>query len=356
MAYISPTKVFQHVDRLARWKSGEKAAPVTVEWDLSNRCYLGCEACHFAHTHTKGPWAAVKDRKLPMAWEGTGDLADTGLVLRGLSEMASSGVRGVVWSGGGEPTTHPNWQPIVEHAANAGLHQGMYTAGGLLNFESAKFLSERASWVVVSLDTLDDKTYAKEKRVKPELFYRACDGIQHLIGRKAVIGVSFLLHENNWPDAPAMRRLALGLGASYVTFRPRIDTQPDNPAVITSNREWVTDAIPMLRLEAEHPQVECSPERFEQYRDWTGHGYKECHGIKFNTTVTPDGRVWVCLQRRGVQGSCIGDLTKMSFDEVWLQHPGVWTDFTECRAMCRLHLVNQQVAEVFSSHPHAAFV
>ena len=45
MAYISPTKALQHVDRLALWKQGRKASPVTIEWDLSNRCYLGCEAC-----------------------------------------------------------------------------------------------------------------------------------------------------------------------------------------------------------------------------------------------------------------------------------------------------------------------
>jgi MoaA/NifB/PqqE/SkfB family radical SAM enzyme len=355
MSYISPTKVFQHIERLAMWKDGKKAAPITVEWDLSNRCYLGCEACHFAHTHTRGPWVR-QDRRLPMAWEGTGDVADTGLVLRGLSQMAAAGVRGVVWSGGGEPTTHPDWPVIVEHAVGAGLQQGMYTAGGLLTSEKGQWLSDRATWVVVSLDAWTAETYATEKRCPPDLFYRACDGIQHMIGRKAVVGVSFLVHEGNWREMTAMRRLALGLGASYVTFRPRIDTQPDAPGVITSSRAWVTEALPALHEQAAHARVECNPDRFEQYRDWAGHGYTTCHGIKVNATITPDGRVWVCLQRRGVQGSVVGDLRRETFEELWLKHPGVWTDFAECRAMCRLHLVNQQLAEVFSSHPHGAFV
>ncbi len=355
MTYISPTKALQHVDRLADWKLGKKPAPVTVEWDLSNRCHLGCESCHFAHTHTKGPLTRT-DRSFPTAWEGTGDLADRSLVERGLKEMANAGVRGVVWSGGGEPTTHPSWEAIVEHADSLGLQQGMYTAGSLLTAESGQHLSELASWVVVSLDTLDAPTYAKYKRTVPKMFDRACDGIQFLVGRKAVVGVSFLLTGENWQQAPEMRNLGLGLGGTYVTFRPMIETKADDPATITSDRSWITDAIPMLRELSGQPGVECNPERFEQYRDWTGHGYKVCHGIKLNATITPDGRVWVCLQRRGMQRSQVGDLTKESFESLWDKHPGIWTDFTECRAMCRLHLVNQQLEQVFEAHPHASFV
>ena len=355
MAYISPTKALQHVDRLAAWKAGVKPAPVTVEWDLSNRCYLGCEACHFAHTHTRGPWVH-QERRLPMAWQGTGDLASPDVVERGLREMATLGVLGVVWSGGGEPTTHPQWQYLIDYAARQGFKQGMYTAGGLLTADSGRHLAERAEWVVVSLDAIDEHTYAIEKRCPPDLFGRACDGVQALAGHQATVGVSFLLHAGNWRHARGMRRLALGLGASYVTFRPRIDTQPDNPGVITSDRSWVTLALPLLQELATLDKVEVSPERFEQYRDWAGHGYSQCHGIKLNATITPDGQVWVCLQRRGMQASAVGDLRVESFGELWARHPGVWTDFAECRAMCRLHLVNQQLVPVFSQRPHVAFV
>lgn len=355
MAFIAPSKVLQHVDRLAAWKLGKKPAPVTVEWDLSNRCYLGCEACHFAHTHTRGPWVR-QSRVLPMAYEQTGDLADTPLVERALGEMASAGVRGIVWSGGGEPTTHPDWPAIIEWAAQAGLEQGMYTAGGLLTPDSGAWLAQRATWVVVSLDAIDAATYAEEKRCPAHLFDKACAGIQALVGHKATVGVSFLLHEENWGQVVTMRRLALGLGASYVTFRPRIDTRPDKPNVITSDRSWISAALPLLRRIAAESKVECSPERFEQYRDWTSHGYSTCHGIKVNATVTPDGRVWVCLQRRGVQGSMVGDLRQESFESVWDRHPGVWRDFEGCRAMCRLHLVNQALVPVFEPRQHTAFV
>jgi MoaA/NifB/PqqE/SkfB family radical SAM enzyme len=354
-AFIGPTKVFSHLGRLTRWAEGDRSAPVTVEWDLSNRCYLGCEACHFAHTHTRGPWT-VQDRRLPMAWDGTGDLADIVMVKRALLEMAAAGVQGVVFSGGGEPTTHPQWTEAVQSATDCGIEVGMYTAGGLLTSDSAKILADSATWVVVSLDAADPETYAAEKRVKGDQFPRAVAGIRAISGRKARIGVSFLMHAKNWRQMWDFRDFARHLGADYVTFRPRIDTSPDDPGTITSDRHWIDAALPLLRDMSTQVDVECDPDRFLAYRHWEGHGYSTCHGIKLNATVTPDGRVWVCLQRRGVQGSSIGNLTTTTFREIWANHPGVWTDFRECRAMCRLHLVNQQLAEVFAPRQHTAFV
>ena len=356
MTYVAPSKVFAHLDRLSAWQRGETPAPVTIEWDLSSRCYLGCQSCHFAHTHTKGPWVR-KDRRLPMAFESVGDLADVSVVIRGLTEIAAAGVRGVVWSGGGEPTTHPAWTDIVEHAAHVGLQQGMYTAGGLLTQTTAPWLAREVQWVVVSLDACDRETYRTEKGV--DGFEAACTAIAAMAATRhtgAVVGVSFLLHEGNWHQALAMLSLARTLGATYATFRPTIETSPDQPAVCTSDREWVSVCEPILREIAKEPDVECDVDRFLAYRDWTGRSYETCHGIKLNATITPDGRVWVCPQRRGMPGSEIGDLRRESFADLWARHPKQWTDFAQCRLMCRLHLLNEQLSPVLRAYQHEAFV
>lgn len=354
MTFITPNKVLGHLDRLAGWQRGEKPAPITVEWDLSNRCYLGCGYCHFAHTHTKGPWAN-KLRLLPMAWDGVGDLAETGMVTRALGEMARAGVHGVVWSGGGEPTIHPQWTTIVRHAHGVGLKQGMYTAGGLLTEESAHDLASLATWVVVSLDAADRESYRSEKGV--DGFEAACRGTMRLadVG-KATVGASFLLHERNWYRAEEMLKLARALGATYAMFRPTIETTPDSPATVVADRAWITKALPMLERLSLEPDVECHASRFEAYRDWKGRDYETCYGIRVNATVTPDGRVWVCPQRRGIPGAEIGDLRRESFSALWARHPGQWTDFSDCRVMCRLHLMNQTLSQVFAQRPHEAFV
>lgn len=356
MSYVNPRKAFTHLDRLVAWKHGEQPAPVTLEWDLSNVCSLGCQSCHFAHTHVAGPWAGQAVR--PTGYADTGRLADPVLVQRGLREASQAGVIGVVWSGGGEPTLNPAWPEIVAYGASLGLQQGMYTLGGHLDAEKAAQLSASLAWVVVSLDSADRATYAAEKRVPEARFVDACRGISELATarRGAVVGVSFLLHAKNWERADEMRALGLSLGADYVTFRPTIETSPEAPGVPVGDRRWIREALPTLAWLANLPDVECDPERFAMYAGWTDHGYTACHGIKLLAAVTPDGRIWVCPQRRGVEGSCIGDLRVESFAQVWARHPRAWTDFSACRAMCRLHLVNQQLAPLFEAYQHEAFV
>lgn len=356
MTYISPSKVFAHMDRLVGWQHGQTPAPVTVEWDLSNRCVLGCQSCHFAHTHTRGPWTS-KERLLPMAFEDVGDYANPTVVKRGLTQMAAAGVKGIVWSGGGEPTTHPQWLSCLEHAKAVGLQQGMYTLGGLLTPQTAEALGGLATWVVVSLDCVDALSYHLEKGVHQDRFTAVCDGIRWLsAAQKATVGVSFLLHGANWHTAEDMLALARRLGATYTTFRPTIETSVQNPAVCLEDRRWIADALPMLERLAAEPDVECDPSRFAAYQDWRHRSYDTCYGIRLNATVTPDGRVWVCPQRRGIEGSCLGDLRTESFADLWARHPGQWTDFTDCRVMCRLHGVNEQLAAVYQPRAHEAFV
>lgn len=351
MSFITPSKVFRHLDRLAQWERGGSASPVTVEVDLSNRCSLGCQSCHFAYTHVAGP---RKGSAAPEGFSSTGQLADLDVFTRAFREMREAGVRGLVFTGGGEPTLHPQFEEFVRAAE--GLELGMYTLGGHLPDARAVLVRERFTWMVVSLDTVDATTYAREKRVPESRFQEACRGVRRVAGGRATVGVSFLLHAGNWQQIEQMVALGDTLHADYVTLRPTIETDTSDLSRIAGDRSWVTDALPTLIRVAASPYVEVDPDRFVAYRDWQGHGYPTCYGIRLVTQITPDGRVWVCPNRRGIAGSELGDLTRESFAEIWQRHPGQWSDLSGCRAMCRLHKVNTTLAQVYAPRPHEAFV
>lgn len=230
----------------------------------------------------------------------------------------------------------------------------MYTCGGLLTAASSSALASMASWVVVSLDTPDADTYAAEKGVPASRFLSACSGLTALIGSKATVGASFLLHADNWQRADEMLTLGRHLGAHYVTFRPAIQTAQDRPGVPTGDRSWVLQAMPSLVALSNAADVELDVDRFLAYAAWTDHGYSQCHGVQLNTTITPDGRVWLCPQRRGV--SALGDLRRESFTDIWARHPRTFTVDAGCRAMCRLHPVNETLAALRTPRAHEAFV
>lgn len=358
MTYINPrTKVFSHLSRLQMWQRGGRPSPVSLEVDLTARCSLGCQSCHQAHTHSRGPWTS-RLRVLPQGFEAIGDVADTATTLAWLPQARAAGVQAVVWTGGGEPTLHPDWEPIVAHAFTLGFQQGMYTLGGHLDAGSGRFLAERAAWVVVSLDCADAATYAAEKGVPPARFDAACAGVRALVGYQAVIGVSFLLHAGNWRQAPRMLALARELGATYATFRPTVEVSQAHPGRLLGDRAWVhtAEASRLLLDLSQAPDVEYDPDRFYAWAAWTQHDYRTCYGIRLNATITPDSRMWTCVNRRGLSDSLLGDLRRESFMQAWSRHPGHWAVDGQCRAMCRLHPVNQTLAAVFAPRTHEAFI
>lgn len=357
MKYIDPhNKLLAHPDLLAAWKRGEKPAPLTVEWDLSNRCDLKCNGCHFAYTHTRGPWAHHADK--PYGAIPGGDLADTQLVRQGLYDMARAGVKSIIWSGGGEPTLHPDFDLIVDTAFALGFEQGIYTHGGHITPERATLMGHKMTWAVISLDAATEEEYAKYKGVGVTKFHDACNGIYNLSqAGGCVVGVSFLLSKDNWQQAWAMLDLARSFGASYTTFRPLVSYAMDDPAAPDKSAGWITDALPLLETLSRLPDVECLPERFIEYRDWKRERpYQTCYGIRFNTTITPNGKVWVCPNRREFPGSAVGDLNTQSFSEIWAAHPGEWLDFEKCRIFCRLHMVNETAWEIFRPRQHVNFI
>jgi hypothetical protein len=107
---------------------------------------------------------------------------------------------------------------------------------------------------------------------------------------------------------------------------------------------------------ANEDDVEVDVARFLAYRDWQGHGYAACQGIRLNATVTADGRMWVCPQRRGSRNGLLGDLSRESFAAIWARHPRSFTVDAGCRVMCRLHPVNEQIAALDAPRLHGSFV
>lgn len=356
--YIDPrNKVLWHTQRLAEIKAGLKPAPVNVEIDLSNRCSLGCEWCHFAYTHTRGPLAGKRE-KPPDAVPG-GDVMDTVLALDIVDQLAATGVKSVTWTGGGEPTLHPEFNRIVVHTASTGLDQGIYTHGGHINEQRARLMKQHLEWVYVSLDECDADSYKRSKGV--DRFEAACDGIRNLVNAEgdATIGVGFLLHEGNRGAIFDMIDLAfgprMGLEADYVQFRPTILYDQEQPNTPAKAPEWIDEVIPGLQRYDDVPTVLADVERFEMYRDWSGRGYGTCYWTTVQTVITPNGKMWTCVNKREHAGECLGDLSEEDFTTIW-QRSGPYSVNSDCRVMCRGHIGNITLDSVMTQPEHENFI
>lgn len=353
--YIAPrSKLYAHLDTLAAIKRGEKPAPVNVEIDLSNRCSLGCSWCHFAYTHTKGPLAGKMEK--PEGHIDGGDLMDTELAIRILSQLYAAGVKSITWTGGGEPTLHPQFNQIAGCAFLSGFEQGIYTHGGHIDEERAEILKYAFTWVFVSLDECTPETYQVSKGVNR--FEAATDGIRRLVAAegKATIGVGFLLHRNNFHQVPRMVELGHELGVDYVQFRPAIQFDPKEPGQVAENTAWVPWAIGFLNAYQGDKFVIADLDRFKMYAGWKGHGYDACYWSALQTVITPNGRVWRCANKREHPDALLGDLSQESFADIWARSGGPCSVDGKCRAMCRGQIPNIQLEPMMAEQVHGNFI
>lgn len=356
MTYIDPkAKLFWHLDKIHQVRTtGTTTAPVNVEIDLSNRCSHGCSFCHFAYTHTRGPLAGKVDR--PDGAISGGDLMDYTLAQRVIAGAAQMGVKSVTFTGGGEPTLHPQFDSIIADTAAWGLEIGLYTHGGHIDERRAAILKRDCTWVYVSLDECDAESFHAIKGIYR--FDAVIEGIQRLVKApgQATIGVGFLLHRRNYYRVGEMVALGKRLGVDYVQFRPTVHYRQDAPNELAEDTGWISDALVYLSEYADEPGVIVDRERFRMYRDWQGHGYKTCHWAAFQTVITPNGRVWRCLNKREHADALLGDLTVETFADIWQRAGGACAVDGTCRVMCRGQVANLTLDSLMAEPAHSNFI
>jgi MoaA/NifB/PqqE/SkfB family radical SAM enzyme len=343
------SKLLGHMDRLSALNDGQVLPPINVEIDLCNRCQLKCAGCHFAYTHSKGPYASKGARAY---YAKVGDFIDESLINSVIHQMAEYGVLSITWTGGGEPTLHPHVEHITTVVKTCAIDQGMYTNGVHVDDEMAGVFGRTLNWVYVSLDCCDAETYKKEKGV--DAFDAACEGVQWLAECVEVCGVGFLMHSENIDRMQEMADLAYMLGADYVQFRPTVEFDHKSPSTPNGKLQWSLNMVDIELPQCEIP-IEFDRSRFHEYGNWKGHGYHECLWSGLQTVITPDGRMWTCCNKRGLETNCLGDLNKERFQDIW-ERREIADVNKQCRIMCRGHMPNRFLHSIMKPKAHANFI
>ena len=211
--YIGQHKLLSHMDRLVGLESGVVLPPINVEIDLTNRCNLGCQWCDFAHTHVSGPLSYRRTVE-------TGDVMSTENAATIVRQLGKYGVRSVTWTGGGEPTLHPDFGYVLQMCHESGTDQGIYTNGTNISDSLAKTISRCCRWAYVSLDATTAHRFKTSK--KSDLFKNAVEGIKRLVGTGMHVGVGFLIDQHNVGYFADTITLAEELKPTYINYRPAV--------------------------------------------------------------------------------------------------------------------------------------
>jgi MoaA/NifB/PqqE/SkfB family radical SAM enzyme len=129
------TKLLKHMDRLIDLQEGKRPKPVMFHMSPCNPCNLTCSFCCFANRAMK-EMLTVEQMK------------------SAIDQFHALGVTGMEFTGGGEPTLHPNLDEIIEYAYNKGLKMGICTNGSKLKKIKNWHMM---SWVRLGMYSWDEK-------------------------------------------------------------------------------------------------------------------------------------------------------------------------------------------------------
>ena len=279
---------------------------------------------------------------------------ETAKALELIDEFAELGVRAVQFTGGGEPSVHPDFEEIVSHALDRGLQVGLITnATRLLSTRTL----ERLAWVRVSLDAGNRRTY--EATRKSKLWDKVIANIGTLVHVKGpTIGGNFVTTRENYREVVQFCILAKTLGLSYVKIAANLTTQG------LSYYDGVLDDIMVLMAEARRLAdgnftiADVFARRLEDLRIGSPvHAY--CGQQRFAVFIGGNLKVYRCCNTAYTEHGEVGDLTHKRFTD-WLSDDApAHFDHFDARSCthCQFHEKNEAIAYLVQPNPaHVEFV
>jgi len=344
--FIPQQKLFWHLDRLFQiLHDGHTIAPITVEFYPTYKCNLGCKFCDFAHVNKKN-----KDMSLPK------ELGD-----KIIEQLSEAGVRGINWSGGGEPTLHPDLPHWAELISETGMTQGIFTNGLLMNEGLIKTFLEHMSWVRFSVNAGTPTAYANIHGTDKNVFHNVLKNIGKLVdmkkegGHKTTIGVSMVANRENCLEVGGLGHIIDGLGVDYFQVRPDSSMIPGIAQCVYEDMMNMLKADPISHrfLISKYKWADVQKNNCDKY-------YDMCRAPWLIGVIGAEGKMWICSEMVGREGMAIGDLNAETFRDIWererLANILKYITPSHCRNLCKDHEVNKLLYHIFKvdegKHPN----
>lgn len=261
-------------------KTGSIPFPVTLRIDPSTACDQACTNCTFASAH---------DNPHPFLARA--------LYRHLIKEAKTLGVRGIVFSGGGEPTLHPQFTRWAEQAYCQGFEPGLITnlKGTALKKGALQAIVKYASWIRISLLETDFLLPPEANQTKinlARLFELRRASLRYTDWQKPDIGFSVLVDSSLCPFLPKIVEMAAAFHPDYLQLKPMLLPPLDplgtwnfDPYLPVSFQEVKGQVEKLarekgIRLAIGHPAAFFGSSTIPQQT--------HCHAAHFDTSLFPD--------------------------------------------------------------------
>lgn len=325
---LQPDKILSYYREAKQILAGQIPIPRMVSCWLTTVCNYNCSFCLFKEENKK-------DHKI----------VDTAKFKQFIIDIAKVGVESLEFSGGGEPTIHPDFKEITQLARMHGLKLGLFTNGTNIDKINIKMFK----YIRIGLDAADAGTYNKIK--KPPIskaFDIVLKHTEELLARRGKdtrprIGFKFIVNNQNHENIRDMINIGRKIGVDYVQFKG----EHNGPNVLTEEENnYCEKTILGLRFSSENTKTQILGSIKPLKSDI------QCFMSPIHTVIDPKGDVFVCCYLRE-KNHIIGNALETPFTEFWGgdRHKRILKSLNPdtCNPYdCRFMKYNEKMKEVIS--------
>ncbi|MDI6731967.1 MAG: radical SAM protein [Candidatus Margulisbacteria bacterium] len=321
-------KWIHHLPQIDAFLQGNiyEVKPITAEFVPTLECTFACPDCTYRDWKTRT--AAEKGKRY----------MDFVLMKHLLEELSRAGVKGIIWTGGGEPTLHPQFLDGMRFAKTLGMQNGLFTNGSMLTRKMVETLLFEIAPAFIRI-SINAPTPESHRRFhcypsRRHYFSQILGILKHIAILKldprvrTTVGLGIIVNERNLAvigDFGSFLHSLIdpsGGRIDYIAFRPTVHYGGADKTQLSA--ELAADAGTKYRglvLPAAAGIRGLSSifieERFEDILRPQQTQVPFCLAHPWRVSIAYDGKVYLCAEQNGNPDFCIGDLAVSSFANIW---------------------------------------
>jgi MoaA/NifB/PqqE/SkfB family radical SAM enzyme len=348
------------MDKIAQLRNGEQIVPKQVHFIISDLCNQDCHFCAYRSSTgmTTEQFGADTGKGFTM---NPNRMIESGKACEILNDMAELGVKAVQFTGGGEPTVHPDHLLLFAHAQALGMQTSLVTNGARLR-EGWEGVFNKMAWIRVSVDAGKPETYGRVRRVPPSQYGRTIDNIERM-GRvlppSCLFGAGFVVTRENYKEIFEGCLNLKHAGVSYVRLCAMFST--DGPAYYEGIYKEIKGRIAGAKAleDDEFKIVDLFGDRISDLREHSP-DYSFCGYQQFVTYIGGNLKVYRCCTTSYTAHGEVGDLSDKTFKQ-WFtseRKNGRYAEFdARTCAVCQFNGQNRVINYLLETEPiHVDFV
>ncbi len=318
---------------------GKLEAPIYVEISPTGICNHKCLFCHYNYLGHEGKFKKGKMLEL-------------------VRELATMGVKSLVFAGNGEPTLHVDTIEAIALAKSLGLDVAMSTNGALLKDEHFDTLAKCLTWIRFSFNAGSKENYVRVHQTSGDDWDKVIGNITKLkeakvrLNSEITIGSQFVLIPENKDYALEHGQRLKDLGVDYFSVKHFYEHSHNEFEV---KEHIADDFIEYLSSEAQKLTTENFTFLVRSSKNLSSQRtYTTCYGLEFIVFIDENGAVYSCFSHQYDKKTVMGNIFENNFNDIWnstkkkdsINYINDCITKNSCQPNCRHHQINNYLWEI----------